>query len=88
MKEYQKALGFLEKTLEFSKKYNQKANMAASYSGLTKCYIGLGNLSKALESNQSAIDIYLELDNLLQLKAAYETHYELYEDLKRLSKCQ
>ena len=82
-REYLKALELLEKTLKFSTKHNQKANIGACHIAFTTCYFNLKAFDKAFEHNQEAIKIYEELDNFKLQKQAYIDGYKILEAEKK-----
>lgn len=61
LKDYEKALVFLNKGLDIRKLLNEEADIANSLSNIGDYWIKLNNIEKSLDSYQSALDIYTHL---------------------------
>jgi tetratricopeptide (TPR) repeat protein len=79
---YIKAIEFLKRTLKFSEKHKQVANMAASYLSIGEYYENLNEYALALENNSKAIEMYEEMNNYKWLKEAYRLQSKYHERKK------
>jgi len=78
-REYEKALDFLNKSLELRLKLGDKPSISQSYTALGECYSGKGEYQKAISAFKQSIDIAKEIHFLDNLQYNYEQVANIYQ---------
>lgn len=80
---FKNAIYWLKKSEAICNEIDFKYGKALSYSGLSKCYLGLNNLELAESFGKNALKVSKEMNMVLSIKEAHETLYKVYQKLEK-----